>query len=394
MTHPAPKAIVYDARTIEPGMSGVGRYALNLLYGLARQPDAPPIRAWFQAGAVDFARRDPGLASVECLAAPYAHTSHPMGDLWLRWGLPSAMGPDECFFGPAFIVPGGRQPFRRVVMIHDLFVFTHPKVFGWKFRAWLRRSIRLACRHADAIVTPTAEVAAQIAAMGLAKADKIHPIPEAPDRTHPLWDAEAESRLQTEPIEEADEDAPLILTVGQMDPRKDPLTARRACIALGEWLNASAQEPLHWIWAGGSGTAPDPTPEAVRLQAEAHGFQAVGHASRGAIADWMNQAAVYVTCSRTEGFGIPLVEAMAAGCPVVATDIPVHREVAGDAALYFPEGDAQQLADLLAGLLADRFEAPERLSAMAQGGLARAEQFSWDTTAEKTLGVCTRREYG
>lgn len=387
MTQTRPEAIVYDARTIEPGMSGVGRYALNLLYGLARQSGAPPIRAWFQIGSVELARRDPGLAHVEILTAPHAHTEHPMGDLWLRWSLPRTIGPRECLFGPAFILPGGRQRFRRVVMIHDLFVFTHPEVFGRGFRLWLRHSIRRACRHADAIVTPTAEVARQIAAMGLASPAKIHPIAEAPDRTHPIWDLEAETRLRTHPPVHAGDGQALILTVGQLDPRKDPLTARQACIALDGQLEALGLDQPCWIWAGGAGTLPDPTPESVRAEAEAHGFMTVGHASRGAIARWMNRAAVYVTCSHTEGFGIPLVEAMAAGCPVVASDIPVHREVAGDAALYFPEGDAERLAEILAELLDDRDADPELLSDLAQAGLARAENFNWDTAARKTLDL-------
>jgi glycosyltransferase involved in cell wall biosynthesis len=93
------------------------------------------------------------------------------------------------------------------------------------------------------------------------------------------------------------------------------------------------------------------------------------------------RADVYVTPAYTETFAHPLVEAMASGLPVVASDLPVHREIAGDAARYFPRFSADELAETVAQVA----QSPERSKHMAAVGLERARQFSWKTHVEKML---------
>jgi glycosyltransferase involved in cell wall biosynthesis len=92
-------------------------------------------------------------------------------------------------------------------------------------------------------------------------------------------------------------------------------------------------------------------------------------------------ADVYVTPAYTETFAHPLVEAMASGLPVVASDLPVHREIGGDAALYFQRFSADELAETLARVA----QSPEESQRMAAAGLERAHQFSWRTHVEKIL---------
>jgi glycosyltransferase involved in cell wall biosynthesis len=82
---------------------------------------------------------------------------------------------------------------------------------------------------------------------------------------------------------------------------------------------------------------------------------------------------VYVTAAYAESFAHPLVEAMASGCPVIASDLAVHQEVCGDAARYFPRFSAQEFADRIAEFSADQKIA----SQMKSKGLQRARDFSW-----------------
>jgi glycosyltransferase involved in cell wall biosynthesis len=84
-----------------------------------------------------------------------------------------------------------------------------------------------------------------------------------------------------------------------------------------------------------------------------------------------------------EGFGLPVLEAMAAGTPVVASDIPALREVAGPAAVLVPAGDADAWADALGRVL----ESPSLQAELAGAGRRRAALFSWAQTAEETLRV-------
>jgi glycosyltransferase involved in cell wall biosynthesis len=89
----------------------------------------------------------------------------------------------------------------------------------------------------------------------------------------------------------------------------------------------------------------------------------------------------YVTPAYAETFAHPLVEAMASGLPVIASDLPVHREICGDAASYFPRFSPEALADCIAQVA----QAPERTAAMRAKGIARSRDFSWDKHVQELL---------
>lgn len=98
------------------------------------------------------------------------------------------------------------------------------------------------------------------------------------------------------------------------------------------------------------------------------------------------QADVYVTPAYTETFAHPLVEAMASGVPIVASDIPVHREICGDAAVYFPRFSPQALAESIAEVISS----PEKSRLMSELGTSRSKQFSWKRHVEQILQLAAR----
>jgi glycosyltransferase involved in cell wall biosynthesis len=161
--------------------------------------------------------------------------------------------------------------------------------------------------------------------------------------------------------------------VGSLEPRKDPLTAIEGFALLGS-------DELRLVFAGPDGG----DGEAARTAAEQRGLggrvEFKGHVSGDELAELYRGAACLVFPSRDEGFGLPLLEAMASGTPVVATRAGALPEIAGDAAILVEPGNPAALAGGIERALADR----ERLVA---AGFDRARQFSWTETAERTLAV-------
>lgn len=151
-----------------------------------------------------------------------------------------------------------------------------------------------------------------------------------------------------------------LLYVGAIQARKDPLAAAEAAHAVGLPLVA---------------VGPEREPALAR-ELERRGVDLRGHVEKEELAALYRGAAALVLPSRFEGFGLPVLEAMASGTPVVASNEPALREVAGNAAVFADD----DLAGAIRSALADR----DRLAA---AGLERARAFSWDETARLTLEV-------
>jgi glycosyltransferase involved in cell wall biosynthesis len=151
-----------------------------------------------------------------------------------------------------------------------------------------------------------------------------------------------------------------LLYVGAIQARKDPLAAAEAAHEVGMPLVA---------------VGPEREPALAR-ELEQRGVDLRGHVEKAELAQLYRGAAALVLPSRFEGFGLPVLEAMASGTPVVASNDPAIREVAGDAAVFADD----DLAGAIRHALTDR-------DRFAAAGLERAKTFSWDETARLTVEV-------
>jgi glycosyltransferase involved in cell wall biosynthesis len=239
-----------------------------------------------------------------------------------------------------------RCPSPAVLTVQDLSWESDPSVFGFwdllTFKIFVRRSVRRA-RHVFAISERTKR---DLVELYRTPAAKITVTPLAPD---PAF----------RPAQEHDS---FLLFVSAIEPRKQPLAAIDAANAVGRKL----------VVVG--------PPKDADLAAELtrRGADVRGYVPKDELVRLYQSAACLVFPSRYEGFGLPVVEAMACGTPVVAAPEPALEEVAGGAAIF-----TDDLADGVRRALAER----ERLSA---AGLERAQSFSWQETARLTADVYRR----
>jgi glycosyltransferase involved in cell wall biosynthesis len=175
-----------------------------------------------------------------------------------------------------------------------------------------------------------------------------------------------------------------LLAVGTIEPRKEHLTLMRA-------LQAVPEAPL-LVLVGGIGWKCRPILAQIRKQEAAGRVRYVGRVDDEWLPALYSAARLSVYPSLYEGFGLPVLEAMACGCPVLCSDSSSLPEVGGNAAAYFRTGDGSDLARKLRSLLSDE----DRLTAMSVAGFARAGQFSFRRAAQEVLdiirqGVAERR---
>jgi glycosyltransferase involved in cell wall biosynthesis len=165
-----------------------------------------------------------------------------------------------------------------------------------------------------------------------------------------------------------------VLFVGEMEARKDIQTLLSSMALLPPALRASTA-----LVIAGKRASSASVPAGVRIEF-------LGDVDDGRLASLYAGAAAFAFPSRYEGFGLPVLEAMALGAPVVASDAASLPEAGGDAAVYFHAGDAQMLAAELERVMTD----PRFAAELRDKGRKRAAEMSWDRCAEQTLAIFER----
>jgi glycosyltransferase involved in cell wall biosynthesis len=262
--------------------------------------------------------------------------------------------------------PRRRTPL--VVTVHDAVPWTHPDTLTPRGVAWHRAAIGSAARHADRIVVPTHAVAAELA----------EHVPDLrPDRTVVIGEGVPDVLLRP-PADAAERARRLalpgayLLSLATLEPRKglDVLLA-----ALAD--PAAPDLPLVLVGQPGWGGI-DPLAMARGLGLAEGRVRVLGRIPDEDLAVVLAGAAALASPSRAEGFGLPALEAMAAGVPVVTSDAPALVEVGGGAAAVVPRDDPSALARALAEAVEPGVRA-ERAAA----GRERASRYSWSAAARE-----------
>lgn len=346
------RRVAFDVTPELVGVTGVARYSRALREALAQRGDWEVVPFAVSRGAVQAER------GIRRLPVPL-RLLHP---LWRAVGRPRAedlTGPVDVVHSIDLIAPPTRAAL--VVTVHDLAALELPHLHGRRTVAVQRRRIS-ALDRADAILAVSHSTAASLLAGGM-PADRIHvsPLGLVPlaEPTQPPATVAAE---------------PYVLTVGTLEPRKGHELVLRAA-------GRSSLADIRLVFAG-----PDGGSEArLRVIADelalTDRLTILGAVDDGTLSALYRRAAVVCMPSLAEGFGLPVLEAMSAAAPVIASDLPVVREVTAGSAVLFTSGDVEALRAALERVLGD----PDLRRRLAADGPTTAARYTWERTAAVTV---------
>lgn len=343
---------------LSPVPGGTGRYSKEIAGALAAVDPERQVIGWTAA------HRDLSPARVRGVKGPKALLL-PRRGLIAAWDLGVGPGPRgaDIIHAPTMLVPPRRKK-PLVVTIHDAVPWTHPETLTPRGAVWHRRVGDRVAKEADAIVVPSQAVVDELvefldigektSVIGLGVTRDLDPPPDADSRAFTLGLPET-----------------YLLSVATLEPRKG-LDVLLAALA----HTSAPKVPLLVVGQPGWGGI-DLDKEAKRLGLPADRVRVMGRLSDADLAVTFGRASALVAPSRSEGFGIPVLEAMAAGTPVIHSDAPALVEVAGGAGVVVPIGEPRLLAEAIRGVI-DDVGTQQRLRSL---GLRRAQDFSWEQSA-------------
>lgn len=366
----------------QPAPGGIGTYTARLatlLPGcLGESGEVLGFCARHRREAVEAALADHGVTlEAEILALP-----RPL--LYDLWTVGHIAGPQmlsrrlrgvDVVHAPSLAVPPVRRGTALVVTVHDAAHERFPQMYPRRGLAFHRRGMRAARDRADAVICPTAAAAADVARLGGIGRDRIHVVHHGVD-TVDVTAGLVEGARRRHGVGAG----PYVLWVGTLEPRKNlPLLLDAFELLVREDRCGDTRLVL----VGPSGWLDTASDVARRTGALGDRLVTTGSVSRDDLHALYAGAEMFAFPSTHEGFGLPVLEAMSQGTPVVCSADAAVREVAGGAARVVEAADPVSWADAIGAVLSD----PAESDRLASAGRTRARDFDWSRCAEQTVAV-------
>jgi len=300
-----------------------------------------------------------------------------MRSLYPQWALrrgpalPLGLSQRDLLHAPtALAIPPAGDDQRLVVTVHDLAFLVHPEAFPRRWALVYRAGLARAVRSADALLAVSRHTAEDLMRRTRVRPAKVYVTPLAP--TLPHGDADVEKVLARHRVH-----APYVLSVGTLEPRKNLARLVRAYRRL-----AARGAPHTLVLAGPVGWRPGEL--LAETTKEGPGSVVLtGYVAEDDLDALYRGADVFAYPSLYEGFGLPVLDAMARGVPTIVSTSSSLPEVAGEAAVLV---DPRSVAGILEAL--ERVTTDVALAArLRDAGRARAARFTWEDTARRTLDI-------
>lgn len=370
-------AIDYSPAYAQTG--GIGRYTRELTHALARL-DADSDYRLFVAGAAAAALpRAPG--------ANFRWRSTRLSDRWLAriWQRARIPLPVETFVGVVdlyhatdFVLPPTRRQTRTLLTVHDLSFVRVPEAASPALRAYLNAAVPASIARADHILADSQATKDDICALYHTTERKISVLYSGVDaRFKPLDAPQTLATLEKYALSQKR----YLLSVGTVQPRKN---YSRVIQALAQ-LRAGGSD-LHYAIAGGKGWLEAEMQRTIARTQMSDSVHLLGFVADADLPALYNGARALLLPSLYEGFGLPILEAMACGIPVITSSISSLPEVAGDAAILVDPYAVDAIADAIASLENDG----DLRARLIAAGYQRAAHFTWQRAARQLKGIYAR----
>ncbi|MDQ1671426.1 MAG: hypothetical protein QOE40_3487 [Actinomycetota bacterium] len=372
---PSAPRVLLDATSVPADRGGVGRYVDGLI-GALQETGLDLAVVAQRADAERFSRLAPGL---EVIAGPSAISHRPARLAWEQTGLPLVAQQinAQVIHSPYYTMPL-HASVPVVVTVHDVTFFSEPELHSAVRAGFYRSATRTAMRRASRLVVPSHATRDELVRLLEADESRIDVVPHGVDLNtfHPP--SEVETRRVNDRLGLRGRE--YIAFLGVLERRKNVPELVRGWVKAVDGL----EDPPALVLAGSSGWD-DGVDQAIAEVPDHLKVVRPGYLRPADLPGLLCGAMIVAYPSNTEGFGLPVLEAMACGAAVMTARRLSLPEVGGDAVEY-TEPDADGIAGTLRGLIAD----PERRRVLSESGQVRAREFTWEQSAAAHLNTYER----
>lgn len=359
--------------------AGIGRFVRGLVRAVAdldHENQYVLVHAAPNNGCIVEAPTGPNITTREMRFRERVMTA-----IWHRLRIPLPVdlvtGPLDIFHAPDYVLP----PVSRgvsIITVHDLAFLIHPECADQNLRLFLERAVPRSAARADYIITDSQNTRNDVICLLDADPDRVFVVPGGVDPSFVPADEEAIHRVRCE----YQLHSPYVLAVGVIEPRKN---FPRLIDAFSRFRVRTGLD-YDLVIAGGNGWLSDETYREAERSPFSSNVRFTGYVPDQHLAALYSGAEVFAYPSLYEGFGLPVLEAMACGTTVVCANTSSLPECAGDAALLFPPDDPDAIAASLEQACGD-----ENLrSELVRRGTQRVAEFQWERAAERLIEIYER----